>query len=112
MNPPRLSASLEENLPARVKEITNGKGARLIFDPIGGQGSEKLADAAAYRGTIVEYGALAAAPTPLPLFTALGKRLTVQGYTVREILSVEELKVQGGEVCVPPHRGGKFQTDH
>ena len=31
-------------------------------------------------------------PTPFPLYTALSKGLTVRGYTVREILSVPQLK--------------------
>jgi NADPH:quinone reductase-like Zn-dependent oxidoreductase len=78
-------ASEEEDYAARVKEITGGKGVRLTFDPVAGPFVEKLADAAAPGGTIFEYGALSLAPTPFPLFAALGKGLKVQGYTVREI---------------------------
>ncbi len=37
----------EEDLVARVKAITNGAGARLIFDPIAGPLLEKLAEAVA-----------------------------------------------------------------
>ncbi len=62
----------------RVKEITAGKGARIIFDPIGGKIVEALAAAAATRGIIFEYGALAPEPTPYPLFTALSKFLTIR----------------------------------
>ena len=75
----------EEDFLTRVKEITGGKGPRVIFDPIGGKGIEQLAQAAAYHGTIFEYGALAPEPTPFPLFAALDKGLTVRGYTLREI---------------------------
>jgi NADPH:quinone reductase-like Zn-dependent oxidoreductase len=87
-------ATDEKDFLARVKEITGGKGARVIFDPIGGKGISALAEAAAYAGTIFEYGALAPEPTPFPLYTALSKGLTVRGYTVREILSVPELKAK------------------
>ena len=87
-------ATDEEDFLARVKQITGGKGARVIFDPIGGKGIAALAEAAAYRGIIFEYGALAPEPTPFPLFTALSKGLTVRGYTVREILSAPELKAK------------------
>jgi NADPH:quinone reductase-like Zn-dependent oxidoreductase len=87
-------ATDEEDFLARVKQITGGKGARVIFDPIGGKGIAALAEAAAYEGIIFEYGALAPEPTPFPLFTALSKGLTVRGYTVREILSVPELKAK------------------
>jgi NADPH:quinone reductase-like Zn-dependent oxidoreductase len=87
-------ATEEEDFLACVKEITGGQGARVIFDPIGGKGIELLAEAAAFEGTIFEYGALAPEPTPFPLFTALSKGLTVRGYTVREILSVPERKAK------------------
>ena len=41
-------ATQEEDFLARVKEITGGKGARVIFDPIAGKGVELLAQAAAF----------------------------------------------------------------
>jgi len=85
-------ATEDEDLPARVSQITSGKGARVIFDPIGGKGIETLAQAAADGGTIFEYGALAPEPTPFPLFTALHKGLSIRGYTVREVLSDPKLR--------------------
>lgn len=75
----------EEDLVARVNEITSGKGARVVFDPIGGKIVESLAAATAYQGIILEYGALATEPTPFPLFAALAKGLTVRGYTLFEL---------------------------
>jgi NADPH:quinone reductase-like Zn-dependent oxidoreductase len=78
-------ATEEEDLVARVNQITGGKGVRVVFDPIGGKGIEQLAQVTAFHGTIYEYGALAPEPTPFPLFTALTKALTVRGYTVREL---------------------------
>lgn len=78
-------ATEEEDLVARVKEITAKKGARLIFDPVAGPFVEKLAKAAAYQGIIFEYGALSLEPTPFPFFLALDKGLTFRGYTLREI---------------------------
>ena len=78
-------ASAEEDYVARVQEITEGKGARLTFDPVAGPFVEKLAAAAAPGGTLFIYGALSLAPTPFPLFTALGKGLIVRGYTLFEI---------------------------
>jgi NADPH:quinone reductase-like Zn-dependent oxidoreductase len=79
-------ATEEEDLVARVNEITSGKGARIVFDPIGGKGLEALAAAAASSGIIFEYGALATEPTPFPLFTAIGKYLTIKGYSLLEVV--------------------------
>jgi NADPH:quinone reductase-like Zn-dependent oxidoreductase len=102
-------ATEEEPFLARVKQITGGKGARVIFDPIGGKGIHALAEAAAYRGTIFEYGALAPEPTPFPLFSALSKGLTVRGYTVREILSVPQRKAEAVKYVFEHVAAGRFK---
>jgi NADPH:quinone reductase-like Zn-dependent oxidoreductase len=78
-------ATQEEDYPARVHEITGGQGVRLTFDPVAGAFVEKLAAAAAPGGIIFEYGALSLAPTPFPLLIALGKGLSLRGYSVMEI---------------------------
>ncbi|HEX6770911.1 MAG TPA: zinc-dependent alcohol dehydrogenase family protein [Acidobacteriaceae bacterium] len=78
-------ATTEEDLIARVNEITGGKGARVIFDPIAGPFVEQLVGAAAYHGILIEYGALSLAPTPFPLGPAMHKQLTMRAYTLHEI---------------------------
>jgi NADPH:quinone reductase-like Zn-dependent oxidoreductase len=76
----------EEDFVTRVNQITSGKGARVVFDPIGGKGLESLAAAAAASGIVFEYGALASEPTLFPLFAVIGKHLTIKGYTLFEIV--------------------------
>ncbi|HYL82667.1 MAG TPA: zinc-dependent alcohol dehydrogenase family protein, partial [Candidatus Angelobacter sp.] len=75
----------EENLVARVMEITRGAGARVVFDPVGGPSLIPLTDSMARGGILLEYGALSMEPTPFPLFTVLGKSLTLKGYLNGEI---------------------------
>ena len=58
-------AAEEEDLVAEVRKLTDGKGARVVFDPVGGPTLAQLA-ATAEHGIIFEYGALSAEPTPLP----------------------------------------------
>jgi len=77
-------ATEEEDLVARVGEITDGAGARVIFDPVAGPFVEKLAEAAQPGGIIFRYGALSMQPTPLPLFPVLTKGLWIRGYTLLE----------------------------
>ena len=85
----------EEDLAARVMAVTSEKGARMIFDPVAGPSLEKLADAAAPGAIIFEYGALSPEPTPFPLFPALGKGLTVRGYTLFGIVQDSEKRARG-----------------
>ena len=77
-------ATDEEDLVARVKQITGGRGARVVFDPIGGPAFVPLTESMAVGG-MLEYGALSAEPTPFPLFTVLGKSLTLKGFLFGEI---------------------------
>ncbi len=85
----------KENLAPRVMDITSGKGASIVFDPVGGPLLEKLAEASAPGAVIFEYGALSPAPTPFPLFLALSKSLTVRGYTLFEITRDPERLARG-----------------
>ena len=87
----------EEDLAETVMAITSGKGANLIFDPIGGPVLEELAAAAAFGATIFEYGALSSDPTPFPLFSALAKGLTVRGYTLFELANAPEMLARARE---------------
>ena len=77
--------SEEQDLVVEVNRITGNKGARVVFDPVGGPALNQLAQACAQSGIIFQYGALSSEPTPFPLFTVLGKQLTVRGYTLFEI---------------------------
>lgn len=99
----------EEDLVKRVEEITGGKGARIVFDPIGGKGLEALAAATAHSGIIIEYGALATDPTPYPLFTALSKQLTIRGYTLFEIFEDPELMAKARQYVFDHVASGAFK---
>jgi NADPH:quinone reductase-like Zn-dependent oxidoreductase len=99
----------EEDFVARVKEITGGNGARVVFDPIAGKSIELLAQAAARGGTIFEYGALAPEPTPFPLHAALSKGLSVRGYTVREVLSDPKLRAKAQQYVFNRVEAGNFK---
>jgi NADPH:quinone reductase-like Zn-dependent oxidoreductase len=84
-------ATEEEDLPKRAAEITEGKGARVVFDPVAGPYIETLAAAAAPGGIIFEYGGLSMQPTPFPMMQALPKGLSVRGYSLMAIRSDPKL---------------------
>ncbi|MCW3058632.1 MAG: putative quinone oxidoreductase [Capsulimonas sp.] len=72
----------EENLPERVKEMTGGKGADLIYDPIAGGTLPLLAESVAWGGQIILYGFLDDAPTEFPLFSAFFRNFLLRTYMI------------------------------
>jgi NADPH:quinone reductase-like Zn-dependent oxidoreductase len=98
----------EEDYVARAKEITDGKGVRLTFDPVAGPFVEKLAAAAAQGGIIFEYGALSSEPTPFPLFAALGNSLSIRGYTLLAITQNPELLAKAKKYVFDRLADGRF----
>jgi NADPH:quinone reductase-like Zn-dependent oxidoreductase len=75
-------ATQECDLVQEVMRITNGKGARIVFDPVGGTDFPKLIEALSFQGIAYIYGALAEDVTPLPLLTMIAKMPTIKGHNI------------------------------
>jgi NADPH:quinone reductase len=99
----------EEDLAERVMAITGGNGVRVAFDPVAGPFLEKIAESAAPGGIIFEYGALSSKPTTFPLFPALGKGLTVRGYTLFEIVRDPEKLARGKQFVYDGLKSGALK---
>jgi NADPH:quinone reductase-like Zn-dependent oxidoreductase len=72
----------EQDVAAEVQRLTEGKGASLAVDPIGGPGVEALVSALGENGILVPYGVLTSEPTPYPLVAALARNLTIHAFTM------------------------------
>ncbi|MFG3223865.1 zinc-dependent alcohol dehydrogenase family protein [Kitasatospora sp. NPDC048194] len=74
----------EQDLVARVLDITGGAGVRTAFDAIAGPGVNTLARAIAPGGRLIVYGRLDLSDTPMPgqdTFAPLSSRF----YTIHEV---------------------------
>ena len=71
---------------ARVQEITGGRGARVIFDPIYGPIVNDHIRVACREAIVFVYGALDATPLELGLGGMLRKQIRLQGYTLGPLL--------------------------
>ena len=87
---PHVIVTDEQDLPAEVMRITGGKGARIAFDPVGGPFVETLGKAMGDEGIIFVYGGLSGKETPFPRRFAMGKGLSVAGYSMRQVKSQPE----------------------
>lgn len=102
-------ATEEQDLVKEVLRITGGKGARVVFDPVGGPTLNKLVQATARSGIVFLYGALSTEPTPLPLFDVLSKWVTIRGYVLLEITADPERLRKGKEFVHAGLADGSFK---
>jgi NADPH:quinone reductase-like Zn-dependent oxidoreductase len=78
-------ATEESDLVAEVMKITGGKGARIVFDPVGGPYVETLAQSMAEDGVLFIYGGLSGQPTMHPHWPAALKNLSIRGWVASTI---------------------------
>ncbi|MBB3725038.1 zinc-dependent alcohol dehydrogenase family protein [Nonomuraea dietziae] len=74
----------EEDVAARLLDLTGGKGVEYVFDAVAGPGVTDLARVVAPGGTHFLYGGLSGQPTPYPGFTLGMPALNMRTYTVLE----------------------------
>jgi NADPH:quinone reductase-like Zn-dependent oxidoreductase len=75
-------ATGELELVSEVRRITDGKGARVAFDPVGGPNFPKLISALSFQGIAYIYGALSEGITPLPVLDMIGKMITIKAHNI------------------------------
>lgn len=78
-------ATEEEDFVERVMAITNGKGARTVFDPVGGPYVHTLASGLAERGILFIYGGLSETETPYAHWPCAMKGASMRGWVASEI---------------------------
>ena len=72
-------ATDEQDVVNEITRLTDGNGAALVFDPVGGPTFAKLVEATAKGGLLILYGAFSHDPTTVPPFPMLGRSLTIRG---------------------------------
>jgi NADPH:quinone reductase-like Zn-dependent oxidoreductase len=75
-------ATEEEDLVKAINEITEGQGARVVFDPVGGPTVLKLIETMSFQGLLYLYGALSDQVTTVPPLDLIAKILTIKGYNI------------------------------
>jgi NADPH:quinone reductase-like Zn-dependent oxidoreductase len=89
----------EENLAERVMQITNGKGAELVFDAVAGDTLPALASSVARGGKIVIYGMLNEAEIIYPLFPAFFGNFTLQCFMIYTYTGYSDLGIPRDEAA-------------
>jgi NADPH:quinone reductase len=76
----------EEDVAARIMEITGGKGANIAFDAVAGQPLAALLSAMAPRGTVIVYGMLAGYSLELMLPLLMQGNLALHGFAADRLI--------------------------
>jgi len=92
-----------------VRELTGGRGADLILDPIGGKGFGRNFDMLAPLGMVVSCGRLDG-PPDADLLTAmranLAKSPAVRFFTIHSFDDRPDRRARNGRDFRPPHSSG------
>jgi NADPH:quinone reductase-like Zn-dependent oxidoreductase len=102
-------ATQESDLVQEVQRITSGKGARIIFDPVGGPDVDKLAQAAAEEGIIIIYGGLSGQSTAYPHWSAALKSLSLRGWVASAIWHKPDRYARYHELILQGLSGGQLR---
>ena len=101
----------DEDLVARIMEITDGRGFDIALDAVQGEAGETLANAAGFEATMVAYGLLSGAPSATPFYPMVAKGLRVTGFHLawsmldhpdRRAVAVEHLHAKLAEGTYKP----------
>ena len=72
----------DSDLQTEVMRVTNGAGARVVFDPVGGANFRKLISVLSFQGIAYIYGALSPDATELPVLEMIAKMVTVKAHNI------------------------------
>lgn len=76
----RYAVAPDEDLAAQIKALTNGRGADIIVDPVGGDLFDRSVRAAAQNARILSIGFASGRIPQAPLNLLLVKNLTLHGF--------------------------------
>ena len=88
-------ASGEEDLAARILEITGGAGVRIVYDPVGGPLMTRYAGAFGQDAIVFLYGDMSGEPTPIPISAAIRRNAVIRPHSVYNFVNRKELREAG-----------------
>jgi NADPH2:quinone reductase len=109
-----------EDLRERIKALTGGKGADVVYDPVGGPYTELALRSIAWRGRLLVVGFAAGEIPKIPLNLTLLKGCSIVGvfwgeFTRREpqrfVQAMDKLGRWFGEGKLKPHISGTFPLE-
>ncbi len=79
-------ATEEKDVEEEIRRFTDGKGARVVFDAVGGPSFAKLVSSTSMDGLVLTYGVLSKEMNSFPAIQVLRRRLTIRGFAANSTL--------------------------
>jgi NADPH:quinone reductase-like Zn-dependent oxidoreductase len=106
----RVLQTGQDDLHREIMRITGGRGARVVFDPVGGPEFENIVKATGKDAIVVIYGALSHDTTPVPVLHVLGKHTIIRGYEFIEVTADDEKLERAKAFITEGLRVGHFKA--
>lgn len=84
----------DEDVPARIRDITGGAGARIAFDAVAGPSLAGLLSAMAPRGAVIVYGMLGGFSVELMLPLLMMGNLALHGFSADRLIRDPESRAR------------------
>ncbi|MBB6056208.1 zinc-dependent alcohol dehydrogenase family protein [Tolumonas osonensis] len=98
------------DIEKEILELTGGKGARVVFDPVTGPDFENIIKATSKDAIVFIYGALSHDATPIPVMHVLGKHTTIRGYEFIEVTADDEKLARAKQFITKGMASGQFKA--
>ena len=102
----------EENLGERVLEISDGIGARMIYDPIGGVFSREYNDGLARNATIIWYGMLSALNMEVDILPMVRTASVLHPYSMYNHVTQPDQLARREDIHLRKAGGRRTETGH
>lgn len=99
----------KQDVTAEILRITEGKGAEILLDAVGGELLALIIPAMAFHGKIYIYGTLSPEKTSIAAMDVLSKALHISGFLVNEVSSDETRQRAGKNFIYSGLASGKLK---
>jgi len=104
-----IIAQVDGNMSEKIMEYTQGKGVRVIYDPIGGPIVQDYADAFAQNAIVFLYGGMDPEETILPEEQMTTTGTVFMPYTLYNYIYDKEARERGVKFCYEGFKSGKLR---
>jgi len=84
----------EEDVTARIMEISNERGVRVVYDPVGGSLTEQYAGGLGQNAIVLLYGSMGDKDTVVPLNEMINMSAIMKPHSVYQYINDPRLKLE------------------